>query len=242
MTGAARRCPREGPDDESPERQQRRVRSFVLREGRLTPAQKRALDTLLPRYGVSAEDRLDPSVVFGRRAPVVLEIGFGDGEALATVAARHPGRDFLGIEVHRPGVGRLLQRLQRDRLDNVRVVCADAVEVLRDRIPPASLDRVNIFFPDPWPKKRHHKRRLIQPPFVELLARAIRPGGILHLATDWPEYAEHMRAVLARSRAFEPVDSAEAAGERPQTKFERRGERLGHRTRELVYRRGPEAG
>lgn len=242
MTVAAHRRRQDGSRSEAPARHHRRVRSFVLREGRLTPAQKRALDTLLPRYGAPAEGVLDPPALFGRRAPVVLEIGFGDGEVLATLAARHPERDFLGIEVHRPGVGRLLQRLEGDGLDNVRVVCADAVEVLRDRVPPASLDRVNVFFPDPWPKKRHHKRRLIQPPFVALLARALRPGGILHLATDWADYAAHMREVMAESPGFEAVDPSGAADERAETKFERRGERLGHRTCDLVYRRMSDPG
>ena len=221
----------------------RRIRSFVRREGRLTLAQQRALDELWPRFGIDfSPAALDLQSLFGRTALRVLEIGFGNGESLAAMAAAAPYTDFIGIEVHRPGVGHLLLAIERLALQNLRVCCHDAVEVLERQIPDASLDRVHIFFPDPWHKKRHHKRRLIQPPFVALLARKLKPGGHLHLATDWEDYAVHMLAVLGQSTDF--ANSA-PAGEmfcprpdyRPLTKFERRGERLGHGVRDLIFER-----
>ncbi|RMG28640.1 MAG: tRNA (guanosine(46)-N7)-methyltransferase TrmB, partial [Gammaproteobacteria bacterium] len=216
------------------------IRSFVRREGRLTPAQARALERLLPRFGLPETGPWDPVAIFGREARVTLEIGFGNGEVLATLAAAAPREHFLGIEVHRPGVGRLLQRLEREGLTNVRVSTRDAVEALEHQVPEGSLDRVLIYFPDPWPKKRHHKRRLIQPPFVALLARALKPGGLLHLATDWMPYAEWMQAVLASSPDFEPVPPGGCIPRppwRPETKFERRGRDLGHTVCDLLYRR-----
>ncbi|AOU99086.1 tRNA (guanosine(46)-N7)-methyltransferase TrmB [Acidihalobacter yilgarnensis] len=218
----------------------RRIRSFVRREGRLTRGQQRAIDTLGPRYLLDAEDPpLSLPDLFGRTAPVTLEIGFGDGESLADQATRHPERDYIGIEVHRPGIGHLLQLVERDGLTNVRLFCADAVEVLERRIPDAALATVQIFFPDPWHKKRHHKRRLVQPAFVARLARKLAVGGHLHLATDWAEYAEHMLEVMESTpdfvNAHGPVAWAPGPGDRPETKFERRGQRLGHDVWDLVY-------
>lgn len=216
----------------------RRVRSFVRRPGRLTPGQKRALDRLLPRYRVS------PSVkglreAFERRAPLVVEVGFGNGEALARMAADEPQHNFIGIEVHEPGVGRLLMRLEERGLDNVRVSMRDAVEVLREQTPPAAIDQLRIFFPDPWPKKRHHKRRLIQPDFIELAADRLADGGLLHLATDWAPYADWMRTVIAGCGALEATGhrESERPAWRPQTHFETRGTRKGHAIVDLVYRR-----
>lgn len=220
----------------------RLIRSFVRREGRMTDAQRHALDALWPRYGIDpGEDLLDLDAPFGRRAPRLLEIGFGMGDALLEMAERHPENDYLGIEVHRPGVGRVLARLEEKGLRNVRVICADAVEVLRKGIPDGNLESVYLFFPDPWPKKRHHKRRIVQPAFVALLGQKLRPGGILHMATDWEDYARHMMAVLGSARGF--VNAAGAGAfmprpeDRPATKFERRGERLGHGVWDLVFRR-----
>lgn len=220
----------------------RRVRSFVRREGRLTAGQRHALEVLWPRYGItSGGGVIDAAEVFGRAAPVTLEIGFGNGESLAAQAEHQPERDFIGIEVHRPGVGHLLVEIQRRGLTNVRVCNEDAVEVLEQRVPPASLDAVQIFFPDPWHKKRHHKRRLIQPAFVRLIASRLRPGGMLHLATDWDDYAAQMQAVLREEAdLFEPDGPQpvpERPAHRPATRFERRGEHLGHRVSDFLYRR-----
>jgi tRNA (guanine-N7-)-methyltransferase len=218
----------------------RRIRSFVLRQGRMTHGQSRALEELLPRYA-PPPGPIDTAALFGRAAPLTLEIGFGDGHTLIESARRHPERDFLGLEVHRPGVGRLLLALEADRIGNVRVACEDAVTVLRERLPDACLDVVLIYFPDPWPKKRHHKRRLVQADFAALLARKLKPGGRLHLATDWQDYAEHMRAILdaapefrsgAREGGFVPRPE-----ERPITRFEHRGLKLGHAVYDLLYLR-----
>jgi tRNA (guanine-N7-)-methyltransferase len=221
----------------------RRIRSFVRREGRLTRGQQGALETLWPRFGLEVgAGLLDRSAVFGRQAAVTLEIGFGDGESLAWQAEQCPERDFIGIEVHRPGVGHLLAEIERRGLTNIRLFNADAVEVLERSIPPGSLDTVQVFFPDPWHKKRHHKRRLIQPAFVERIASRLCPHGLLHLATDWQDYAEQMQAVLAASTRFRPEGPLPAPARpahRPETKFERRGHRLGHRVWDLLYRRQP---
>ena len=223
------------------EQPQRRIRSFVRREGRLTAGQRRALEVLWPLYGIADEDRLDLDVAFGRVAPRTLEIGFGNGDSLAQMAEAAPDTDFLGIEVHRPGIGHLLQEIERRGLRNVRVMNRDAVEVLEGQIPPASLDRVLLFFPDPWHKKKHHKRRILQPRFIALLARALRPGGHFHMATDWQDYAEHMRAEMEQAGDFRnaagPGQYAEKPAYRPTTKFERRGQRLGHGVWDLVYER-----
>jgi tRNA (guanine-N7-)-methyltransferase len=218
----------------------RKVRSFVRRPGRLTEAQKRALADLLPRYGVPfVHERVDLAAVFGREAPRVLDIGFGDGEALLSAAANSPEADHLGIEVHEPGIGHLLLLLEKAAATNVRIVARDAAEVVPLMLDDATFDVVNIYFPDPWPKKRHHKRRLVQPAFVAELARVLKPGGFLHVATDWADYAEHCRLVVGGNASFVP----EAAGElcqnplalRPPTKFERRGQRLGHEISDLYY-------
>ena len=220
----------------------RKIRSFVRRPGRTTHAQRRALEEIWPRYGIEfAETTLDLEAAFGRSAPVVLEIGFGNGEALFTSAANHPEIDHLGIEVHEPGIGHLLMLLERADLDNVRLIARDAVEVLERQLDKASVKVIRIFFPDPWPKKRHHKRRILQPAFIAELARAIEPGGLVHIATDWANYAEHTIELMAQSDEFEPL-TAEAAtvnplAERPPTKFERRGRTLGHEVWDLYYRR-----
>jgi tRNA (guanine-N7-)-methyltransferase len=213
----------------------REIRSFVRREGRMTDAQKRALDELWPRYGVDAPGaRLDLRALFGRDAPVVLEIGFGNGEHLLGRAAAEPDRNFLGVEVHRPGVGRVLMHAHASGLKNLRIACADAVEVLRDWLAPGSLAEILVYFPDPWPKKRHHKRRLIQPAFAALLAARLQPRGVLRLATDWKDYAEQMLTVLNAEPLLQGGAIARPAA-RPVTKFERRGEKLGHGVFDLEY-------
>jgi len=220
----------------------RAVRSFVRREGRMTRAQHRALDELWPSYGLPHDQGvLDLDAAFGRCAPRVLEIGFGMGDALAEMAAAHPEQDYLGVEVHRPGVGSLLLKLDDLGLSNVRVSCADAVQMLRDCLADDAIDAVHIFFPDPWPKKRHHKRRLVQPAFVELLRRKLKRGGRLHLATDWEDYAQHMLEVLETTaglrNAADPGGFAPRPDYRPLTKFERRGQRLGHGVWDLIFER-----
>jgi tRNA (guanine-N7-)-methyltransferase len=220
----------------------RTVRSYVLRGGRLTDGQQRALDELWPRFGIpKSPEPIDFSDLFGNDHPVILEVGFGDGEATWRMAAAHPGENYLGVEVHRPGVGRLLLRLEEHGIDNVRVACEDATELLRGRIPDASLAGVRIYFPDPWPKKRHHKRRIVQPGFVRLLAGKLADGGILHLATDWAPYAEHMLEVLRGESRFvnrsPSGDTYPKPDWRPATKYERRGERLGHGVFDLVFER-----
>jgi len=230
------------PDPAVPRPQdvRRPVRSFVLRQGRMSPAQQRALDELLPRHGLPfAGAPLDWQHVFGRAAPVVLEIGFGMGATTAEIAAAHPERDFVGIEVHAPGVGSLLRELDRRALANVRVIRHDAVEVVDAMIPPGSLAGIHVFFPDPWPKKRHHKRRLLKPDFVHALALRLAPGGYLHIATDWSDYAEEMLATLGVERLLaNTVEGfAPRPESRPQTKFERRGTRLGHPVFDLVFSR-----
>ena len=220
----------------------RTIRSFVQRAGRITPAQERALEELWPRVGIAyAPGVLDLDTVFGRRARRVLEIGIGDGETLLALAAAHPDTDFLGVEVHRPGVGHCLLGIEAASLGNVRLVAHDAVEVLEHQLPDASLDELLLYFPDPWPKKRHHKRRIVQPGFVELVARKLRPGGVFRLATDWAPYATHMLEVLRESASFANAspagDYVPRPGSRPLTKFERRGERLGHEVFDLEFRR-----
>lgn len=212
----------------------------MLRQGRVTPAQRRALETLFPRYGIEFKSEfLDPVALFGRKAPLVLEIGSGMGESTVTIAQTHPETDFIAIEVHGPGVGSLLNRIEAERLANLRVLRHDAAEVLEHMIPDAALAGIHMFFPDPWPKKRHHKRRLVQPGFASLAARKLAPGAYLHAATDWPDYAAHMLAVLSA----EPLLQNTAAGYaprpamRPQTKFERRGLKLGHPVFDLFFLR-----
>lgn len=214
----------------------------MRRESRITPAQQRALQDLWPRFGVETGDApVDFARVFGRRAPVIVEIGFGNGEALAAEAAAHPENNYLGIEVHRPGAGSLLRKLEAAGMNNVRVMLADAKEVLGARIPDESLSALRLFFPDPWPKKRHHKRRLVQPDFAALVARKLEPGGYVHLATDWADYAGQMETVLSQTEGLAAVTDADRlavlTGARPPTKFEQRGRRLGHAVRDIVFQR-----
>jgi len=229
------------------EREYRPIRSFVMRTGRMTTGQARALEDLWPRYGVEYSPApLSLDVLFGRRAPRALEIGFGNGEHLAALAASHPERDYLGIEVHRPGVGHLLMLAANHNLTNLRASAHDAVEVLRDQIPPAALNEVLVLFPDPWHKKRHHKRRLIQPPFVELVASRLAPGGTLKLATDWEPYALQMLEVLRGAHALftnlSPTgDWVPRPDERAPTRFEKRGTRLGHGVWDLAFERRPQS-
>ena len=216
----------------------RPIRSFVLRQGRFSPGQQRAYDALMPKYGIAyAPQPLDLAAVFGREAPKILEIGFGMGETTARIAAECPGNDYLGVEVHTPGVGALLKRVDEQALTNIRVVQHDAVEVVREMIPEGSLAGIHIFFPDPWPKKRHHKRRLVQGPFIALLAGRLAPGGYLHAATDWQEYAEHILATLSNepTLANRHAGFAERPEARPETKFEQRGRRLGHGSWDIVF-------
>jgi tRNA (guanine-N7-)-methyltransferase len=220
----------------------RRIRSFVLREGRMTPAQQRAFDTLWSRYGIDYHGiQHDFAANFGRHAPRVLEIGFGNGEALAWASEHDLARDFLGVEVHGPGVGRLMNALAARDAGNVRLYKHDAVEVLEHEIAPGTLAEARIWFPDPWHKKRHNKRRLIQPQFVELLASRMASNGLLHLATDWQAYAEHMLEVMEAAPAWRnqlgPGQYAEKPEWRIETHFERRGLKLGHGVWDLLYRK-----
>lgn len=220
-------------------RPRRRIQSFVRREGRMSDAQRRALKEVLPRYEIAAHTSADFSAAFGRTAPVVLEIGFGNGDALLAAARDNPDLDFVGIEVHRPGAGRVCLTLAQEPLPNIRLVIADAAEWLVHQVPDASIDEVRIFFPDPWPKKRHHKRRLIQPPFVAKLRDNIVIGGLIRLATDWDDYAQQMLQVLSATPGLrnEADGFAPRFAGRPQTRFERRGTLAGHHTWDLSFRR-----
>ena len=212
----------------------------MLRQGRVSNAQRRALETLAPRYAIAyRESPLELDRVFGRAAPRILEIGFGMGETTAAIAAEHPDTDYLGIEVHTPGVGSLLKLIDAQSLTNVRVIQHDAVEVLTHMIAPETFDGVHVFFPDPWPKKRHHKRRLIQPPLVGLLVSRMKPGAYLHVATDWEDYAQQILAVLRAEPLLANTarDFAPRPDYRPLTKFESRGLRLGHGVWDIVFRR-----
>ena len=222
--------------DSKPERKHRAVRSFVRRAGRLTTSQQRALDELWPDFGVDIENppqALDLAKLFGRDAPKVLEIGFGNGDSLVELAAGHPEQDYVGVEVHEPGVGHCLIGIREAGINNLRLVMHDAIEILGASLPEKSLNRINLYFPDPWPKKRHHKRRIVQEPFLALCARALKSGGALHIATDWENYAEHIDEVLQASEWFTCTERREHAGDepldRPGTKFERRGLKEGHR-------------
>jgi tRNA (guanine-N7-)-methyltransferase len=216
------------------ESRKRTIRSFVRRAGRITPSQQRALDELWPAYGIDhAIGELDFASLFGRPAPVTLEIGFGNGETLVEQATEDPATDFVGVEVHEPGVGHCLLKAQEAGIANLRVIAHDAIEVLRDRVPLSSLTRINLYFPDPWPKKRHRKRRIVQDAFVDLVADRLVDGGRWHIATDWANYAEHIDEVLSRTDRFSCTERREHDGEapleRPRTKFEHRGLRRGHR-------------
>jgi tRNA (guanine-N7-)-methyltransferase len=222
----------------------RPIRSYVLRAGRMTEGQQRGFDENWGLYGLEYRPQLlDFDAAFGRPGRRVLEIGFGMGQSLLTMAAAEPETNFIGVEVHRPGVGKLLLGMREHQLSNIRVYCHDAVEVLNNCIEPGSLDTIQIFFPDPWHKKRHHKRRLIQPSFVELLGSRLKPGGVLHLATDWENYAEQMLEVLGADPHLHnmagPGQYAPRPAHRPLTKFERRGERLGHGVWDLLFSRAP---
>lgn len=224
------------------ERPQRAIRSYTLRQGRLTPAQQRAMDQLFPRYGVPSGDTpLDFDAIFGRRTPRILEIGFGNGDSLAAIAQAHPGNDYLGIEVHTPGVGHLLLKIEELALTNLRVMRDDAVEVLTRRITDDALDAVYLFFADPWPKKRHHKRRIVQGEFAQLLRRKLKIGGHFHMATDWENYAQHMLEVMHAAAGFRNTspsgDYVPRPDYRPLTKFEQRGQRLGHGVWDLIFER-----
>ena len=221
----------------------RPIRSFVLRQGRTTPAQRRALEALYPRFGIAYTGMLLDSVsLFGRAAPLVLEIGSGMGETTAEIARTRPDTDFIAIEVHAPGVGSLLNRIEAHKLANLCVFRHDAMEVLQHMVRDGSLAGIHLFFPDPWPKKRHHKRRLVQPAFAALAARKLAPGGYLHAATDWPDYAAHMLAVFSAEPLLQNTAGGYAArpAMRPQTKFERRGLKLGHAVRDLLFLRRKE--
>jgi tRNA (guanine-N7-)-methyltransferase len=220
----------------------RPVRSFVLRGGRLTAGQKRALEDFWPRFGIEKSDsELHFQVLFSNDNPVIMEIGFGNGDATWQMAQAHPAENYLGVEVHQPGVGHLLLKMEQHGIANIRIANDDAVEFLQRQVSEASLAGVRIYFPDPWPKKRHHKRRIIQPPFVELLASRMCPGAILHLATDWEPYAEYMLAVMRLANGFVNLspagDFCDKPDWRPETKYERRGERLGHRVRDMLFKR-----
>jgi tRNA (guanine-N7-)-methyltransferase len=227
------------PDNSAPPT--RKIRSFVRREGRITTAQRQALEVLWPKYGLDAGRPLVPEKIFDRKAPLTLEIGFGNGAALALMAAADPATDFIGIEVHRPGIGRLLLELERQGPGNVRVYREDAVPVMRQCLPPACLDRLLLFFPDPWHKKRHHKRRIVQPEFIEIVAGLLRPGGILHMATDWEDYAAQMLEVAQGSAVFRNCAGSGNYSARPDyrpvTRFEQRGLKLGHGVRDLLFER-----
>ena len=220
----------------------RRIRSFVRREGRLTKGQLRALDVLLPQFGIEQSDQeIDLRAIFGREANTVLEIGFGNGTSLAEMAKANPQNNYIGIEVHRPGVGNLLIQIEKDNISNIRVICADAVEVLEQMIPNESLSRLQLFFPDPWHKKKHHKRRIVQLSFVALLRKKLSVGGVFHMATDWQDYAEHMMTVMSSADGFTNQAGigqyAERPDYRPLTKFEQRGHRLGHGVWDLFFER-----
>lgn len=228
--------------EENLEKQHRPVRSFVLRQGRLTIAQQKALDNHWQDYGIDFSDKLlDFDAIFGRHAPITLEIGFGNGESLLEQAINHPERNFLGIEVHTPGVGHLIHGAQQAGIRNLRVIRHDAVEVLDKQIPENSLDRVQLFFPDPWHKKRHHKRRILKSDFVETIRKHLRIGGHFHMATDWENYAEHMLETMEKHQGFfntaGEAHFVSAEGLRPETKFERRGLKLGHGVWDMLYQR-----
>ncbi|UJP06796.1 MAG: tRNA (guanosine(46)-N7)-methyltransferase TrmB [Nitrosomonas sp.] len=216
------------------------IRSFVLRQGRVSNAQRRACETLLPQYGIPfSENLLDLNQIFGREAPKILEIGFGMGESTATIAQSRPENDYLGIEVHTPGVGSLLNQIEQLELTNLRIIQHDAVEVLQHMLPIACLDGVHIFFPDPWPKARHHKRRLIQQDLIARLCNPLKPGGYIHAATDWEDYAQQILHVLNQEAQLSnsAADYAPRPDYRPLTKFEQRGIKLGHGVWDLIFRK-----
>lgn len=217
----------------------RKIRSYVRREGRITSAQQTAFDAYWATFGVTFPSNPDWCAIFNRLAPLVVDIGFGNGESVIALARAHPEWNIIGVEVYRPGIGHLFRQLQEQQITNVRVICYDAVEVLQTAFAAQSLSRVQVFFPDPWPKKRHHKRRIIQADFIHLVASRLQPGGILAVATDWQDYAEHMLTVLAAEPLLINNATAYAARDalRPLTKFERRGQRVGHEIWDLNFMR-----
>lgn len=223
-------------DEQSPTR---KIRSFILRQGRLTQGQQFALDNFWGKYCLDPSEALNARNIFGRNAPLCVEIGFGNGKCLAKLAAENPDKDYIGIEVHRPGVGHLIIQLEQQGLQNVRIYCHDAVEILTNNLANSSLSAVHLFFADPWPKKRHHKRRIVQTSFVDLLAKKLESGGYFHAATDWENYAEHMLAVLSANNRFSNSSPTSTYCERPTyrplTKFEQRGIRLGHGVWDLIF-------
>ncbi|MGR8998051.1 MAG: tRNA (guanosine(46)-N7)-methyltransferase TrmB [Gammaproteobacteria bacterium] len=218
-----------------------RIRSFIRRQGRVTPGQQLALDNYWLKYCLDPKVDYDFSKVFGRDAPLVVEIGFGNGESLAKMAAANPDTDYIGIEVHRPGVGHLMMLLDQQGLNNVRIYSHDAIEIIEHKIADNSLAGLHLFFPDPWPKKKHHKRRIVRPDFVKLLARKLKAGGYFHAATDWQNYAEAMLAMLSAGPGIKNTsptgDYCERPKYRPLTKFEQRGIRLGHGVWDLIFRK-----
>jgi tRNA (guanine-N7-)-methyltransferase len=229
---------------ETPPSPHRPIRSYVLRQGRMTEAQQRAFENLWPRYGLEPnQGPFDLPVIFGQHHPVTLEIGFGNGEALSQMARIQPDQNFIGVEVHSPGVGHLMIKLAEQESENVRILQTDAMELLRHQLPPASLARVLLYFPDPWHKRKHHKRRIVQTEFADLIQRVLIPGGVLHMATDWEDYAHQMMAVLSAHPGFEnqagPGQFSERPASRPLTKFEQRGARLGHGVWDLLFKRKP---
>lgn len=247
MTESPDTTPQFEPDAEGsvlirPEYKPKAIRSYVIRAGRITAGQKAAFERWWPHYGLSLFDgALVPEDAFGRSAPLVLEIGFGMGDSLLQMARQEPDKNFLGVEVHPPGVGRLINSAGTEGIENLRVYMADAMDVLEDCVPDASVARLQLYFPDPWHKKKHHKRRIVQPEFVQRLGVKIAPGGVFHLATDWENYAEAMLEVMSQAPGFanlsESGDYVPRPAYRPNTKFEQRGERLGHGVWDLLFER-----
>ncbi|UTW03254.1 tRNA (guanosine(46)-N7)-methyltransferase TrmB [Amphritea atlantica] len=230
------------PDQSVGEKYMRTVRSFVLRAGRMTEGQQKAMETQWPLMGLEPDGgMLDLAEVFGREAPVVLEIGFGMGDSLIQMAKAQPENNYIGIEVHRPGVGRLLSNAEKEGLTNIRVFCHDAIEVLANCIPDGSLSTLQLFFPDPWHKKKHHKRRIVQPEFAETIRKKLKVGGVFHMATDWENYAEHMMEVMSAAPGYRNVAGEDQYSPQPEwrpvTKFQKRGERLGHGVWDLMFER-----
>jgi tRNA (guanine-N7-)-methyltransferase len=228
--------------DIRPEYRKKSIRSYVVRAGRMTDGQRNAFENSWSTYGLKlADGAIDTDTVFGRSGPKVLEIGFGMGDSLLQMAAAEPATDFIGIEVHPPGVGTIMNIAQSEGISNLRVYLADANDVLEECFPPQSIDRLQLYFPDPWHKKKHNKRRIVQPQFVQLVREKLRPGGLLHMATDWQHYAEQMLETLDEAEGFENIAGigqySPRPDYRPMTKFEKRGERLGHGVWDLIYKK-----
>jgi tRNA (guanine-N7-)-methyltransferase len=217
----------------------RKIRSYVRRESRFTASQKKAFEQYWPKYGLTLQNKLNLNELFGRTTPKILEIGFGDGEALLEMALASPEKDYIGVEVYRPGVSQLLSGIEKHQLQNIRIFCHDGTEVLENAIEDNSLEGVLLFFADPWPKTRHQKRRIIQSNFIQEIVKKLKIGGIVHLATDWENYAEHMMNVLTEEKTLKNLAGLKQFSERPDsrplTKYERRGNRLGHSTWDLIF-------